>query len=163
MIKGKGKIRKIGGVLHKQELDMALEKLPDNVDGYDFLIYDHKVNRQLHNLKYLLSVVLKQISDELPDHPSTTALYKYFEEIFAPEHSCTINGKKYTYFDLKNEKSNDFGNVVEKITKFAQERWNIMIVSKDELRNAEAREFFAKAYANQEVDWSRFLSHRKNK
>lgn len=36
MIKGKGKIRKIGGVLHKQELDMALEKLPDNVDGYDF-------------------------------------------------------------------------------------------------------------------------------
>ena len=50
MIKGKGKIRKIGGVLHKQELDMALEKLPDNVDGYDFLIYDHKANRQLPNL-----------------------------------------------------------------------------------------------------------------
>lgn len=163
MIKGKGKIRKIGGVLQKRELDEALAKLKDDVDGYDFLLYDHKSNRQLPNLTYLFSVVLKQISDELPDHPSTTALYKYFEEIFAPEHTCTINGEKYTYFDLKNEKSTDFGNVVEKIAEYAHKRWNITIIAKDELRNAEAREFFAKAYANQEVDWMQFLSHRKNK
>lgn len=163
MIKGKGKIRKIGGVLQKQELDEALDKLKDNIDGYDFLLYDHKSNRQLPNLTYLFSVVLKQISDELPDHPSTTALYKYFEEILAPEHTCTINGEEYTYFDLKNEKSIDFGKTVERIAKYVQKHWNITLIGKDELRDAEAREFFAKAYANQEVDWMQFMSHQKNK
>lgn len=158
MIKGKGSIKKYDGVLMKQELDSALKKLPDSIDGYDFLIYDHKANRALPNLTYLFSVVLKQISEQLPDHPSPLALYRYFEDIFAPEHTCTINGKEYTYFDLKNEKSIDFGKVVEKIVEFAQKRWNITIISKDELKSAEAREFFAKAYAKQEVDWSRFLS-----
>lgn len=163
MIKGKGKIRKLDGVLYKKELDEVLEKLKDSDDGYDFLVYDHKNNRQLPNLTYLHAVVLKQISDELPDHPSVTALYKYFEEIFAPEHTCTINGKEYTYFDLKNEKSIDFGNVVEKIAKYVQKHWNITIISQDEIRNAEAREFFAKAYAKLDVDWKHFLSHRQNK
>lgn len=161
MIKGKGQIKKCNGTLIKQELDSALEKLPDSIDGYDFLIYDHKVNRALPNLTYLFSVVLKQISEQLPNHPSTQALYRYFEDIFAPEHVCTVNGKKYTYFDLKNEKSIDFGKVVENIVEFAQKRWNITIISKDELKSAEAREFFAKAYAKQEVDWSSFLSSRK--
>lgn len=161
MIKGKGHIVKIDGSLRQKELDDALQKLPDSIDGYDFLIYDNKQNRALPNLTYLFSVVLKQISDSLPDHPSTTSLYKYFEEIFAPKHTCTINGQEFRYSDLKNEKSTDFGKVVENIVEYAQKRWNIPIVSKDELRDAKYRELYAKAYAKQEVDWSRFISSLK--
>ena len=157
MIKGRGRIQKIGGILKEQELKAAVEKLPDNQE-YDFLIYDHKVNRLLPHLNYLFSVVLKQISEQLPDHPSTTALYKYFEEIFAPEHICTINGKEYSYFDLKNEKSTDFGKVVENIAEYAQKRWNITVTTNEELKRPECRDFFVKAYANLEIDWNSFIS-----
>ena len=43
MIKGKGKIRLVGGVLQKSELDAAIEKLKDG--DYDFLITDHHRTR----------------------------------------------------------------------------------------------------------------------
>lgn len=162
MIKGKGKLRKIGGILQDRELRTALDRLPDNQD-YDFLIYDHKSNRLLPNLAYLHSVVLKQISDALPDHPSVTALYKYFEEMFAPWHTCTINGEDYEYPDLKNEKATDFGNVVERIVEYAQKRWNITVTGNTELKDAEARDFFARAYAQQEIDWSIFISSLNKK
>lgn len=159
MIKGKGKIQKIGGVLKDNELKMALAKLPDNQD-YDFLIYDHKANRLLPYLNYLFSVVLKQISDQLPNHPSTHSLYKYFEERFAPEHTCVIDGQKFSYFDLKGEKSTDFCKVVENIVEYVQKNWNITVTSREELTAPEYRDFCVKAYANLEIDWNRFISSR---
>ncbi len=160
MIKGKGKIRNVG-VLQDSELKAALSKMKPG-DEWDFLLTDHKGNRQLPQLTYLFSVVLKAISDKLPDHPSTISLYRYFEEMLAPRHDVTINGTPYYYRDLKSEKSVDINDFVEKVVETAQESWGISIPTQTQLSTAEERDTWSRVYRQQEVDWSNFLSS-KNK
>lgn len=161
MVKGKGTIRKVDGVLYDDELWAVCDNLPDGGE-YDFLIVDTNRNRNLPRLAYLFSVVLKYISDYLPDHPATKALYRYFEDIFAPRHTCTINGLRFEYQDLKSEKPVDVDNFIERIVEYSRKEWGIRVPDKDELKDAENREFFSQAYLNQEADWSSFISS-KNK
>lgn len=162
MIKGQGKFRKIAGNLFKHELDEALDKLPDG-ESFRFLIVDDQPNRVLPHLTYLFSVLLKVISDQLPDHPSTESLYRYFEDEFAPIHTCTINGERYEYCDLKREKSVDVGKFIEKVTEFARSEWHLDIPENKELKNPENVGVYSQAYLNQQVDWCRFLSSKNKK
>lgn len=62
------------------DLNEFKESLYDLSDGeYGFLIFDKEKNKTLPQLKYLNGVVLKRISEELPEHPGISALYRYFE------------------------------------------------------------------------------------
>ena len=160
MIKGHGKLRKIGGILYDRELRESLKKLPDN-ENYLFLVVDDTKNRILPSLAYLFSVVLKYISDSLPDHPSTEALYRYFEDCFAPLHTCKINGEVYEYTNLKGEKQNDVGDFIERVVGYARKKWGINVPTQEELKDPELRDVYAKAYQRQEIDWSSFISSRK--
>lgn len=160
MIKGKGKMKKVAGHLFDDELKAACKKLPDN-ENYLFLIVDDGKNRNLPYLSYLFSVVLKYLSDALPDHPSTTALYKFFEDMYAPIHTCTVNGEQFEYCELKSEKSSDVNNVIEKVVEYASENWGIEVPRQEDMKTPELRELHSQAYLNQEVDWSNFLSSHK--
>lgn len=162
MIKGKGKLLKVDGVLHDDDLRTALGKLQDGME-YDFLIVDHKRNRNLPSLSYLFSVVLKYISDYLPDHPDTKALYRYFEDFFAPLHTCIINGEQFEYCDLKSERIVDVDNFIERVVKYSKETWGIEIPDKEELQDPNNRELYSQAYLNQDADWSSFISSRINR
>lgn len=153
-------MKKVAGHLFDDELKAACQKLPDN-ENYMFLIVDDGKNRNLPYLSYLFSVVLKYLSDALPGHPSTTALYKYFEDMYAPEHSCTINGERFLYRELKSEKSSDVNNVIEKVVEYASENWGIEVPRQEDLKTPELRELHSQAYLNQEVNWSKFLSSHK--
>lgn len=136
-----------------KEFKDSLDNLPDGEYGY--LLFDKQKNRSLPQLKYLFGVVLKTISENLPDHPSIDALYRYFEEIYAPIHTCYINGEKYEYFDLKNEKSIEMDDVIEKIIHHATNQWNISILSKEEIKASEAREPYMDAYSEMWKNLSR--------
>lgn len=160
MIKGKGKLRKIGGILFDKELKESLKKLPDN-ENYLFLIVDDTRNRNLPSLAYLFSVVLKYISDNHPDHPSTEALYRYFEDCFAPLHTCLINGEEYEYTNLKGEKASDVSDFIERVVEYAYKKWGIVVPTNEELRDPSMREAYSKAYQMQEVDWRNFISSKK--
>lgn len=162
MIKGQGRFRKVDGNLFKHELDASLDKLPDG-ESFKFLIVDDKPNRVLPQLTYLFSVLLKVISDQLPEHPSTEALYRYFEDEFAPLHTCKINGEVYEYTDLKREKAVDVGKFIESITEFARTEWHLEIPENKDLRKPENAELYSQAYLQQEVDWCRFLSSKNKK
>lgn len=159
MIKGQGRIKKVDGVLYDEELEKALAKLPDNAD-YEFLIVDKKRNRNLPCVSYLFSVVLPQIAEQLPEHPATEALYRYFEDLFAPLHSVTIHGEKYDYFDLKREKTLIIDNAIENIINFAQNEWGLKIMSKEALQDSENSEYYSQAYKGQAIDWANFFSHK---
>ena len=160
MIKGQGKFRKIDGNLFKHELDASLAKLPDG-ENFKFLIVDDKPNRVLPQLTYLFSVLLKVISDQLPGHPPTEALYRYFEVMFAPRHTEMVNGKQFEYCDLKSEKTVDVSDFIERVIEYAQKSWNITVATNESLRNADNREFYSLAYQNQEVNWNKFISSKK--
>ena len=162
MIKGQGKFRKIDGNLCKHELDASLPKLHDGA-SFKLLIVEEKPNRVLPQLTYLFSVLLKVISDQLPGHPPTEALYRYFEDEFAPLHTCKINGEVYEYTDLKREKSVDVGKFIETVTEFARNEWHLDIPENKELRKSENAELYSQAYLQQEVDWCRFLSSKNKK
>lgn len=162
MIKSQGKFRKVDGTLFKHELDASLSKLPDG-ESFRFLIVDDKPNRVLPQLTYLFSVLLKVISDQLPDHPPTEALYRYFEEEFAPLHTCKINGEVYEYTDLKRERVVDVGKFVESVTEFARKEWHLEIPENKDLKKPENAELYSQAYLQQEVDWCRFLSSKNKK
>ena len=162
MIKGKGRIRKICGALQKKELEEALDKLPDG-ENYKFLIVDDKPNRQLPQLTYLFSVLLSAISQQLPGKPGTEALYRYFEDMFAPLHTCNINGEVYEWTDLKREKSNDIGKFIERVAEHARKKWGLEIPDIEGCRLPENSELFSRAYLKQEADWSKFISSKKNK
>jgi hypothetical protein len=143
---------KIKGVVEVQDNNAGFKELVDLLDNlpngeYEYLIYDKLKNRSLPQLKYLFGVVLKTISNGLPDHPPVDALYRYFEEVYAPIHTCKIQGEKYEYFDLKNEKSIEMDDVIERIIHHAATQWNITIPTKEEIREAEARELYIDAYA----------------
>lgn len=145
MIKIKGAVNVQCGSADTKELTDSLDNLPDG--EYSFLLFDKHKNRSLPQLKYLFGVVLKTISDKLSDHPPVDALYRYFEEIYAPIHTCHILGERYEYYDLKNEKSIEMDDVIEKIIHHATVQWGISIPTKEEIRDAEARELYADAYA----------------
>lgn len=153
MIKSKGIIMVQGDYADMKEFKDSLDNLPDGEYGY--LLFDKQKNRSLPQLKYLFGVVLKTISENLPDHPSIDALYRYFEEIYAPIHTCYINGEKYEYFDLKNEKSIEMDDVIEKIIHHATNQWNISILSKEEIKASEAREPYMDAYSEMWKNLSR--------
>lgn len=143
---------KIKGVVEVQDNNAGFKELVDLLDNlpngeYEYLIYDKLKNRSLPQLKYLFGVVLKTISNGLPDHPPVDALYRYFEEVYAPIHTCKIQGEKYEYFDLKNEKSIEMDDVIERIIHHAATQWNITIPTKEEIREAEAKELYIDAYA----------------
>lgn len=114
-----------------------------------------KRNKTLPQLKYLNGVVLKRISEELPGHPDVSALYRYFEELYAPILKDEIDGETYEYFDLKSAKSSEMNEVIEKIIHHAKTKWNIEIITRDELKLPSASEPYVDAYANQWKDYSR--------
>lgn len=161
MIKGKGKLIKVAGHVVYDEFKKACEKLPDN-DDYLFVICDNNKNRNLPYLSYFFSVVLSYLSSALPDHPSTTALYKFFEDMFAPIHTSEINGEQFQYCDLKSEKQSDVNEVIEKVVEYALKEWGIEVPRQEDLKDPEIRELHSQAYLKQEVDWSNFISSRKN-
>lgn len=144
MIKKKGII-----TIHSENADIkglidSVEALPEG--EYNYLIYDNSKNRPLPQLKYLFGIVLKTISDKLPGNPSVESLYRYFEEVYAPIHITYINGEKFEYFDLKNEKSIEMDDVIEKIIHHAANEWNIVIPEKDKMSAPEAKEAYIGAY-----------------
>lgn len=160
MIKGRGEIRKTCGELFDKELREACEKLPDN-QKYQFLIVDEKKNRTLPYTQYLFSVVLRYLSGVLPDHPSPIALYKYFEDMYAPVHTCTINGEQFDYCELKSEKASDVNNFIERVVEYALNEWGIEIPRRESLSDPENREFYSQAYLNQDMEWSSVISSLK--
>lgn len=111
-IKTKGIISIIDGEPSLNEFNENLTKLPDG--EYGFMLFDKEKNKVLPQLKYLNGIVLKKISDEHPDHPSVSALYRYFEELYAPILSCELDNETYEYFDLKRAKSSEMNDVIEK-------------------------------------------------
>lgn len=162
MIKGKGTVRISGGVLFDEKLRAALDDLVDDGE-YKFLIVDEQKNPNMPYLNYLFSVVLATVSQSLPDHPSTKSLYRYFEELFAPSHTCTIDNQRYEYRDLKSERVNVINNFIERVIEYSQNKWNIEIPSSSLLRDAEYREYYSQAYLGQEAEWASFISSIKNK
>lgn len=160
MIK-KGKFRKFNGQLLDDELKAVYDKLPNNKE-YVFVIADEGKNRNLPYLTYLFSVVLKYLSDMLPDHPSTTALYKYFEDIYAPIHTCTVNGEQFEYCELKSEKSIDVNNFIERVVEYASKNWGIEVPRNETLAKPENRELYSQAYLKQDIDWNSVISSLKN-
>lgn len=154
MIKAKGIINVFDGDANTQELEEHIGKLEDGEYGY--LIFDKEKNKALPQLKYLFGIVLKGISDQLPNHPPVDALYRYFEEIYAPIRVCDIQGEKYEYFSLKDETSFEVNDVIEKIIRHAETEWGVKnILRRDELKTPEARVPYANAYASQWENYSR--------
>lgn len=152
---------KVAGHTFFNEFEDVCAKLPDN-DEYLFVICDNTKNRNLPYLSYFFSVVLKYISDALPDHPGTTALYKFFEDMFAPIHTSRINGIEFEYCELKSEKASDVNGIIEKVVEYASKEWGIEVPRQEDLKDPELRELHSQAYLKQEVDWSNFISSRKN-
>jgi hypothetical protein len=148
MIRAKGIIEVREGYADTDELLDSVDELPNGEYGY--LLFDKKKNRSLPQLKFLFGYLLKTISEQLEGHPSSEALYRYFEELYAPIHSCNIPGEKevYEYFDLKNEPAAEMDIVIEKIIHHAMNEWNIDVMSRDLLKTAEAQEAYAGAYAD---------------
>lgn len=131
------------------KIENILKELKEDETLHVVVFSDVKPNPALPQLKYLNGIVLKTISDGLPDHPPVAAIYSYFEEMFAPILEHEIAGKKYPYFDLKKCKVADMDTVIDKIIKFANTEWNIDVLTKIEVRKPEASVAYINAYTNQ--------------
>ena len=150
------------GTLEVHEDGVHIEEMLKFVDGlptgkYDYLLVDDKKNRSLPQLKYLFGVVLKTISREHPDHPPVIALYRYFEDMYASMHTCIIDGERFEYLDLKNEKSTEVDDVIQKIIHYAENSWNIKVPTKEELKTAEAKALYADAYMDVWKDFNHII------
>ena len=147
MIRSKGIIEVHDGYADTDELLDSVDNLTNGEYGY--LLFDKKKNRSLPQLKFLFGYLLKTLSEELEGHPDPEALYRYFEEIYAPVRTCKIPGEEevYEYFDLKNENAAEMDFVIEKIIHHAMSEWGIDLLTRDELKASEAQEAYAGAYA----------------
>lgn len=131
------------------KIENVLTELKEDETLNVVVFSDVKPNPALPSLKYLNGVVLKTISDALPEHPPVAALYSYFEEMFAPILEHEIAGEKYQYFDLKKCKVAEMDAVIDKIIKFSKTEWNIDVLSKIEVKSPEASVAYIDAYTNQ--------------
>lgn len=154
MIRSKGIVEVHEGYADISEIKEAVDILPDGEYGY--LLFDKKNNRSLPQLKFLFGYILKTLSEELEGHPEPEALYSYFEELYAPIHSCKIPGEKenFEYFDLKNEPATEMDYVVNEIIRHAKTEWGIDLLTRDRLKAAEAKELYAGAYA---ATWNNYI------
>ena len=155
MLLDKGIIKVFDGEIPEEEVLASIRKLEEGEYGY--IIFDKQKNKSLNIVKFIMGYLLTEISKKLPDHPPVIALYRYFEEVFAPLNSCTINGEKYEYFDLKGEKVKEINSVVERIVDHAKSEWGIDVLSRSQLSSPEAQVPYAGAYANTWADYSRIL------
>ena len=132
MIRAKGIIDIHNGYADTSELLDSVDSLGNGEYGY--LLFDKKKNRSLPQ-----------------------ALYRYFEEIYAPIHSCKIPGEKqvFEYFDLKNENATEMDTVITKIIHHAMSEWNIDLLSRDLMKTSEAQEAYAGAYAEMWKNYTR--------
>lgn len=148
MLRGQARLIVQDGKAYTEAADLAFSKLKDG--DYTVLVLDDTKNRTLPHLKYLFGVVLRRISEELPTHPPVDALYRYFEEVYAPIHACDLpGGEKYEYFSLKNEKASEMNEVIESIVHHAADEWGIKVETKDAASLPEAKELWAGAYTEQ--------------
>lgn len=147
MIRSKGIVEVHDDYVDTSELLEAVDVLPNGEYGY--LLFDKNKNRSLPQLKFLFGYILKTLSEELEGHPEPEALYSYFEELYAPIHSCKIPGEAYIfeYFDLKNEPATEMDFVINKIIHHAKTEWGIDLLTREGLKAAEAAELYAGAYA----------------
>ena len=150
------------GVVEVHEDGVHMEEMLRFVDGlptgkYDYILVDDSKNRSLPQLKYLFGVVLKTISRELPGNPPVNALYRFFEDTYAPIHTCTIHGEKFEYLDLKNEKSTEVDDVIQRIIRHAEKEWGIRIPTKEELQAAPAKALYAEAYMDVWKDFNHII------
>ena len=145
MIKQKGIIQIEDGCPNIAELKQSIAKLKNG--NYEFYILDDMQNRVLPHLKYLNGVVLKTISENLPDHPDVGALYRYYEQKFAPEHTCDLLGDKFTYKDLKTEPAVEVIDVINRIIHHALTELGIRVPTLEDMKKAEAKELYVGAYA----------------
>ena len=155
MIRNKGILNICDGYAQTRELKDALNNLPDGEYGY--LLFDKERNKVLPLLKYLFGIVLKTISDNLPDKPSADQLYRYFEDIYAPVRTCCINGQNFDYYDLKNESTKEVNDFIERVINHAKDEFGIstVIPKRDELKAPEAKEAYTDAYARTWENYSR--------
>lgn len=155
MIKAKGIIDVHNGYADTSELMDSVDHLGEGEYGY--LLFDKTKNRSLPQLKFLFGYLLPTLSEQLENHPEPEALYRYFEEIYAPIHSCDIPGEERTfeYFDLKNENAAEMSNVIEKIIHHAMSEWHIDLLDRDLIKSSEAQEAYAGAYAEMWKNYSR--------
>lgn len=148
MLRSQARLIVQDGRAANQEVDWAIGSLKDG--DYTVLILDDAKNKSLPQLKYLFGVVLKSVSDQLPSHPPVDALYRYFEEIYAPIHTCNLpGGEKFEYFNLKNEKASELNELIESIVKHCDTEWGIKVMPKDKAKMPEAKELWAGAYTDQ--------------
>lgn len=159
MIVKKGSIEVHEDGAHLEEMLRFVDGLPTG--KYDYVLVDGSKNRSLPQLKYLFGVVLKTISREHPQHPPVNALYRYFEEIYAPLHTCDIDGEKFEYLDLKNEKSTEVDDVIQCIIHHAKKEWGIKVPTREELKTAEAKALYADAYMDCWKDYQHIISTNK--
>lgn len=142
-------IRKRGTFeVHKDsaDIDEFLDFVNTMSEGeYNFLIYDNRKNRSLPQLKYLFGVILKTISDSLPNHPTVDALYRYYEEVYAPIHVCEIDGEQFEYCDLKNESSSEVSDFITMVANHATRKWGIKFPERDFMKLPEAQELYIEA------------------
>ena len=157
MIKAKGIVEVHEGYADTDELMDSVDTLPNGQYGY--LLFDKQKNRSLPQLKFLFGYLLKTLSEELEGHPEPEALYRYFEELYAPIHTCQIPNEAapYEYFDLKNENAAEMDFVIEKVIHHAKSEWNIDLLSRDQLKASEAQEAYAGAYAETWKNLSRII------
>ena len=144
MIKKKGAFEVNDGYAEIEEVQNAIDTLPDG--QYNFLIYDNKKNRTLPQLKYLCGVVLHAISEQLPEHPSINALYRYYEQKFSPTHICQFNGQRFSYQDLKNEKAIEVNDVIDKIIHHATTQLGVTVPSVEDVKSPGSQDLYADAY-----------------
>ena len=158
MIKAKGVIEVHEGHADTDELLDSVDLLPNGEYGY--LLFDKQKNRSLPQLKFLFGYLLKTISEKLEGHPEPEALYRYFEDLYAPIHTCKIPKEvsTYEYFDLKNESAAEIDFVIEKIIYHAKTEWGINdLLTRDELKASEAQEAYVGAYADTWKNYNRKL------
>lgn len=153
MIKSKGIINKNDDYAETRELNEDVEALPTGEYGY--LIFDKEKNKALPQLKYLFGYVLPEISKALPNELPVNAIYRFFEELYAPIHVCYINDEKFEYVDLKSEPIIEVNGFIEKIIHHAKAEWGIEILEKNDLKSPDAKAPYTEAYANQWLDYSR--------
>lgn len=147
MIRAKGVIDIHDGYADTSELLDSVDFLPNGEYGY--LLFDKQKSRSLPQLKFLFGYVLKTLNEKLEGHPEPEALYRYFEELYAPIRVCNIPGEdeQYEYFDLKNEPAAEMDFVINKIIHHAKTEWGIDLLTNGAIKASEAQELYAGAYA----------------
>lgn len=116
---------------------------------YGFIIFDKEENPMLPMMRYIHSILIKNIHKKLRQQGykvTEIGLYRFFEQKFAPEITEQVGDEMITYQNMKGLKTKELSDIADKIVEFGN-RIGVTFPTRREMKTKRYNDKYVELYS----------------